>query len=131
MRPSFGASDDIFRVPIRRLVTFAVCAYAVSSVVLWLAVDTLADRAWWATLVAFGPRWLAVSPVLPLVLIIAVVTSGRMASRLIGVVTLSAFSGFGIRINHVLMSTQCYAPPMRVSFPAPMAGITRRSWSIS
>jgi hypothetical protein len=97
------------------LVTLAVYAYAVSSVVLWLAVDTLADRAWWATLIAFGPRWPAVLPILPLVLFIAAVTSGRVASRLIVLVALSAFVlVFGFMDYRVGFERAAGSPVLRI-----------------
>jgi vancomycin resistance protein VanJ len=70
-------------------VTIAVCGYAAVVICLWLAVDVLADRAWPATLVAFGPRWPAALPVLPLALIVVVATPGRVARKLIGLVALT------------------------------------------
>ena len=68
----------------RRLVALAVFGYAAAVICLWLAVDLLTDRAWPATLVAFGPRWLAALPLLPLALIVVFATPGRVAVRLIG-----------------------------------------------
>ena len=57
-----------FSTPMRRLVAIAVVAYAAVVICLWLAVDVLADRAWPATILAFGPRWPAALPLLPLAL---------------------------------------------------------------
>ncbi len=40
--------------------------YAGFAVLLWLSIDLWADRAWPATIIAFGPRWLAAVPLIPL-----------------------------------------------------------------
>jgi vancomycin resistance protein VanJ len=73
----------------RRLVTIAVFGYAGMVVGLWLTLEVLGDRAWPATLVAFGPRWLAAVPLFPLALIIVVAIPGRVARGLIGIVGLT------------------------------------------
>src|SRR5262245_15796576 len=78
------------RWPPASVVTLTIYTYAVTAVCLWIAVDTLADRAWWATLLAFGPRWLAALPLVPLALIVPVVASARRALRLILILTLTA-----------------------------------------
>ena len=51
--------------------------------------DFLTDRAWPATLVAFGPRWLAALPMLPLTVLVVLTTPGRVARRLIGPLALT------------------------------------------
>ena len=78
-----------FSTPMRRLVAIAVVVYAAVVICLWLAVDVLADRAWPATILAFGPRWPAALPLLPLALIVVVATAGRVARRLIGLVAVT------------------------------------------
>jgi endonuclease/exonuclease/phosphatase (EEP) superfamily protein YafD len=49
-----------------RILPLAVYAYATLVALLWLAVAFLVDRTWPATLIGFGPRWLAAVPALPL-----------------------------------------------------------------
>lgn len=66
-----------------RVVMLAVSVYGVVVVGLWLAIELLTDRAWPATLIAFGPRWLAAIPLLPLAIIVVVVASGRQRAALI------------------------------------------------
>lgn len=58
------------------------------AVCLWLAVDFLTDRAWPATLVAFGPRWWAALPLVPLAVIL-VTKAPSAAWSLGGPVTLA------------------------------------------
>jgi endonuclease/exonuclease/phosphatase family metal-dependent hydrolase len=73
-----------------------VWVYTATTVVLWILVGFLTDRAWPATLVAFGPRWFSLLPVLPLLIELArapltalprliVVLAGATAVALIGV----------------------------------------------
>jgi vancomycin resistance protein VanJ len=66
----------------------AVFGYAAIVTCFWLAVDLLADRVLPATLAAFGPRWLAALPLLPLALIV-VAMSGRERRRLLGLLALT------------------------------------------
>ena len=78
-----------FSTPTGRPLAIAVVAYAAVVICLWLAVDVLADRAWPATILAFGPRWPAALPLFPLALLVVVVTTGRMARRLIVLVAVT------------------------------------------
>jgi vancomycin resistance protein VanJ len=73
----------------RRLAPIAVIGYAGVIICLWLAVDLLTDRVWPATLIAFGPRWLAALPLLPLAFIVVMATPGRVAGPLIGILGLT------------------------------------------
>jgi vancomycin resistance protein VanJ len=66
-----------------------VYGYAAIVIGLWLAVDLLADRTLPATLVAFGPRWLAAVPLLPLALLAVLAAPARSARRLIGLLALT------------------------------------------
>jgi endonuclease/exonuclease/phosphatase (EEP) superfamily protein YafD len=75
--------------PMRRLATIAVCGYAAAITALWLTVDLLSDRLWPATLVAFGPRWPAALPLLPLALLVVVATPARVGRQLIGIIGLT------------------------------------------
>ena len=75
--------------PMRRLATIAVCGYAAAITALWLTVDLLSDRLWPATLIAFGPRWPAALPLLPLALLVVVATPARVGRRLIGIIGLT------------------------------------------
>jgi endonuclease/exonuclease/phosphatase (EEP) superfamily protein YafD len=52
-----------------------VCGYAVGVVALWLALQLLTDRLWPVTVLAFGPRWVALVPAFPLAA--AIVVDGR------------------------------------------------------
>jgi len=72
------------------LITVAVFGYAATVICLWLAVNFLADRVWPATLVAFGPRWLAALPLLPLAVLVVLKTPARKARRLMGPLALTA-----------------------------------------
>jgi endonuclease/exonuclease/phosphatase family metal-dependent hydrolase len=49
-----------------RVLQIAVWGYAAATAGLWLAIEFLVDRVWAVTLFAFGPRWLAAIPLLPL-----------------------------------------------------------------
>ena len=83
-----------------RVVTFAVAVYGVAAVCLWLVIELLTDRAWPATLIAFGPRWPAAVPLLPLAILVLVVASGRQRAVLIlflvltGIVLVVGFMDF-------------------------------------
>lgn len=73
----------------QRITRAAALAYATAVVALWVLVDLLADRWWLATLVAFGPRWMAFLPlgvVVPAVLMMP----RRQAQGLSAVLTLSS-----------------------------------------
>jgi endonuclease/exonuclease/phosphatase (EEP) superfamily protein YafD len=74
---------------VRRRVTIAVLCYAISIAALWLVVEVLTDRVWPATLISFGPRWLAALPLLPLLVIAGSATSGRRAWILYAVLALT------------------------------------------
>jgi vancomycin resistance protein VanJ len=71
-------------------VTMAVFGYAAIVTCLWLVVELLADRVVPATLVAFGPRWLAALPLLPLASIVAMAMRGLDRRRLLGVVVFTS-----------------------------------------
>lgn len=60
----------------------AVAAYGflTAAVGLWLAVEFLTDRAWPVTIVAFGPRWWAALPLVPLALFLLTRTPGAVRS---------------------------------------------------
>lgn len=73
----------------RPFVTVAVICYAVVVLFLWLAVTYLVDRIWPATLIAFGPRWLAILPLLPLTCKVVVGAPSRPALRLLALLALS------------------------------------------
>ena len=68
----------------------AVNGYFVVIVGLWLAVDMLADRVWPATLVAFGPRWVATLPLVPLALAVTLTAPRRVTPRLMAVLALAS-----------------------------------------
>jgi endonuclease/exonuclease/phosphatase (EEP) superfamily protein YafD len=68
-----------------RTVTVAVMGYTGLVVALWLSVALLSDRAWPVTLIAFGPRWLAALPLVPLVMAVWLATSPPARYRLFGV----------------------------------------------
>jgi vancomycin resistance protein VanJ len=68
----------------------AVFGYAAIVTCLWLVVELLADRVVPATLVAFGPRWLAALPLLPLASIVAMAMRGRDRRRLLGVLVFTS-----------------------------------------
>ena len=78
-----------FSTPMGRPVAIAVVTYAAVVLYLWLAADVLTDRAWPATILAFGPRWPAALPLFPLALLVVVATAGPMARRLIGLVAVT------------------------------------------
>jgi vancomycin resistance protein VanJ len=73
----------------KRVVTTAVFCYAVLVVCLWQAVSFWSDRFWPVTLVAFGPRWLAAVPLVPLALVVLASIRHRWAQGLAAVLTLS------------------------------------------
>ena len=73
----------------QKLTTAAVVAYAAAAVGLWLMVDVFADRWWLATLIAFGPRWIATLPLAILFPAIFVMPRRKTPALLI-VLTLSA-----------------------------------------
>jgi vancomycin resistance protein VanJ len=73
----------------KRLVTATVLGYAAFVVCLWQAVNRFSDRIWPVTLVAFGPRWLAAVPLIPLTLIVLASIRRRWAQRMIGLLALS------------------------------------------
>jgi hypothetical protein len=57
---------------------------------LWLALELLTDRVWPVTLLAFGPRWLATLPILPLGVLIVALMPGRIAAaKFMGLVALT------------------------------------------
>jgi vancomycin resistance protein VanJ len=72
-----------------RTVSVAVCGYAAIILGLWLAVALLTDRGWLATLIAFGPRWLAALPLVPLALAVGLSTPPPANYRLFGLLTLT------------------------------------------
>jgi hypothetical protein len=86
-------------------VTIAVAVYAVVVVCLWLFVELLTDRAWPATLVAFGPRWPAAIPLVPLAILVTFVASGRRGAGLTlllgltGVVLVVGFMDFRLGLE--------------------------------
>jgi vancomycin resistance protein VanJ len=71
-------------------VTFAVSGYGAVVICLWLVVDSLTDRTWPATLIAFGPRWAAAVPLVPLAFIVVLAVPRRTVQRLIGVLAMTA-----------------------------------------
>jgi|SoiMethySBSTD1v2_1073268.scaffolds.fasta_scaffold00140_45 vancomycin resistance protein VanJ len=74
-----------------RLLHRVVWAYAAAVVALWLAIEFLVDRLWPATLFAFGPRWIAAAPLIPLA----------------GWAVLSAWRQRALRALGVLLVTAC------------------------
>jgi endonuclease/exonuclease/phosphatase (EEP) superfamily protein YafD len=68
-------------------ISLAVWLYAASALALWLLIRFLVDRAWPATLIAFGPRWLALLPALPLVIVVLASAPRTAAYRLLAVLT--------------------------------------------
>ena len=79
------------RLSISHLAKFAVCGYEITVICLWMAVELFADRAWPATLIAYGPRWPVALPLLPLVALALAATPRRLASKLIGLLVLTGF----------------------------------------
>jgi endonuclease/exonuclease/phosphatase (EEP) superfamily protein YafD len=69
------------------LTSLAVWLYAASALALWLLIRFLVDRTWSATLLAFGPRWLALLPALPLVIVVLTSAPRAAAHRLLTVLT--------------------------------------------
>lgn len=76
-------------MPTGHVVTVVVCAYAVLVVALSLAVAGLTDRALLVTLVAYGPRWLAALPVVPLGVAAVYATSARVRRWLLATLALT------------------------------------------
>jgi len=76
------------------VLTLAVCGYAAIVACLWLAVHFQADRAWPATLIAFGPRWLAGLPLLPLAVLVVFKTPVGVTRKLIGPLALAGLALF-------------------------------------
>jgi len=74
----------------KRALGLAVWGYGVLVAALWLMVALLTDSAWLPTLVAFGPRWFAVLPLLPLGGMLLFVTGARRRSTYALVLALSA-----------------------------------------
>jgi endonuclease/exonuclease/phosphatase (EEP) superfamily protein YafD len=77
-----GLTRESFERWVRRL----VCVYAGGVLVLWLAIDVLADRVWFATLAAFGPRWWAAIPLAPFALVLPIL-SRRVAQPVFYILT--------------------------------------------
>jgi vancomycin resistance protein VanJ len=93
----------------------AVLGYAAIVICLWLAVDLLTDRVFPATLVAFGPRWLAALPLLPLALIVGMTMPGRAGWRLLGLLALTGLAViFGFMDFRVGLGRAAGPPVLRV-----------------
>jgi len=71
----------------KRLLMITVSCYAGLVVCLWQGVNVLADRVWPATLVAFGPRWPAALPLVPLALVSLLWVRGRWAHIITALLT--------------------------------------------
>jgi vancomycin resistance protein VanJ len=52
---------------VNRLVMGAICGYLVGILLIWLLLWTTTDRWWMTSLVAYGPRWALLLPLLPLI----------------------------------------------------------------
>ena len=70
--------------------TISVRAYAGLVAGLWLAVEFLVDRAWPATLIGFGPRWVAALPLVPLAGWVLVVATRPRVWRHVCVLAMTA-----------------------------------------
>lgn len=82
------AVGEVTRQRFHLVTCAAVLVYGTAVVAMWVTVDLLADKWWWATLVAFGPRWIAS---LPLAVLFAVVfmMPRQQAKALLTALTLS------------------------------------------
>ncbi len=97
-----------------RLTAVLVYAYAAAALCLWLAVEFLTDRAWPATLVAFGPRWMAALPLVPL-LVLVVRKRSPMAWGPIVLISLTALVlAFGVMDIRLGLGRVVGTPVLRI-----------------
>ena len=82
---------------VRRFAAGAVHSYGAVVLIVWAAVECLTDRFWPATLVAFGPRFLAAVPIVPLAVALLFVHRRALRAWLAAVLVLTvAILVFGL-----------------------------------
>ena len=91
----------------KRLLTMAVLCYAALVLGLWQAVALWSDRFWPVTLIAFGPRWLAGLPLIPLLVLVMAALRGPLlwllagALACVGLVLVFGLNDFRLGLNRL------------------------------